>query len=193
MLHYWHTCKGFFTFPDLYAWIAQQVPLVGARLVEVGSNEGQSAACLGVELVNRGCTEARIDLVDGGDFAAAYEKNLSPIKSVIGTFHRELSWDAARHYADGSLDFVFIDASHRYEDVRADIAAWRSKVKPGAWLAGHDYCPFFPGVLQAVTEAFERVDVWRGFQSRLGEPPDFPEQYWPCWAVKMDGKGAEGW
>lgn len=52
-------------------------------------------------------------------------------------------------------DFVFLDADHSYEGVRADIAAWAPKVKPGGWLGGHDYeNPNFPkfGVTRAVNE-----------------------------------------
>ena len=43
---------------------------------------------------------------------------------------------AAKVVADGSLDFVFIDADHGA--VAADIEAWRPKLKPGGKLAGHD-------------------------------------------------------
>lgn len=55
---------------------------------------------------------------------------------------------------DGTLDFVFIDAEHSYPAVKADIAAWGPKVRPGGIIAGHDYCERFPGVAQAVQEAF---------------------------------------
>jgi hypothetical protein len=54
-----------------------------------------------------------------------------------------------------TFDFVFIDADHSYEAVAADIDAWRSKVRPGGLLCGHDYGhPRFPGVKQAVDERF---------------------------------------
>jgi hypothetical protein len=60
---------------------------------------------------------------------------------------------AANEVADGSLDFVFIDAEHTYEAVGADIDAWRPKVKPGGIISGHDYGhERFPGVKQAVDE-----------------------------------------
>jgi hypothetical protein len=60
---------------------------------------------------------------------------------------------AASQVADGSLDFVFIDADHSYEGVAADIDAWRSKVKAGGLLCGHDYGHSrFPGVKRAVDE-----------------------------------------
>ena len=52
------------------------------------------------------------------------------------------------------LDSVFIDASHEYEDVSADIQAWRALVKPGGLVAGHDFWPPDPGVMRAVHEQF---------------------------------------
>ena len=64
------------------------------------------------------------------------------------------SVQAARAFADRSLAFVFVDAEHDYGNVKADIAAWLPKVRYGGMLAGHDYAPQYPGVRQAVDEAF---------------------------------------
>jgi hypothetical protein len=69
------------------------------------------------------------------------------------TFLRLPSLEAARQVPDESLDFVFIDAIHLYEDARADIAAWLPKLRSGGVLAGHDYTPQFRGVMRAVDEA----------------------------------------
>lgn len=66
---------------------------------------------------------------------------------------------AAGEIADRSLDFVFIDADHRYAAVRDDIAAWSPKVRPGGWFGGHDYDRRFPGVIQAVNLAFGRKRI----------------------------------
>lgn len=46
---------------------------------------------------------------------------------------------AAAEVADGSLDFVFIDAFHSYESASADIRAWTPKVRPGGFVTGHDW------------------------------------------------------
>jgi len=56
----------------------------------------------------------------------------------------------ADHVEDDSLDFIFIDADHRYDGVVRDLAAWVPKLKPGGLLSGHDI--HLPGVLRAVTE-----------------------------------------
>ena len=59
---------------------------------------------------------------------------------------RERSLDVAASCEPNSLDFVFLDADHSQEAVRADIAAWWPAVKGGGLLGGHDYCDEFPGV-----------------------------------------------
>jgi uncharacterized Rossmann fold enzyme len=74
----------------------------------------------------------------------------------------ERSVPAAAHIPDASLDFVFIDADHTYEAVRADVLAWLPKVKPTGFIAGHDYeNPGYPewGVKQAVEEILGSVEV----------------------------------
>jgi hypothetical protein len=49
------------------------------------------------------------------------------------------SLDIVGTYEDESLSLCFIDGSHEYEDVKADLIAWLPKVKKGGVLAGHDY------------------------------------------------------
>ena len=52
---------------------------------------------------------------------------------------RESSVEAARLFSDWSLDFVYIDASHDYNNVKNDLNAWYPKVKTGGVVSGHDY------------------------------------------------------
>ncbi len=67
-----------------------------------------------------------------------------------------LSWEMAEKIQDRSLDFVFIDASHDYESVKKDIAAWEPKVKRGCLLCGHDIN--LEGVKKAVEEKFGKYN-----------------------------------
>jgi hypothetical protein len=62
---------------------------------------------------------------------------------------------AATLFANGSVDFVFIDADHTSEAVQADIAAWRPKIRSGGILAGHDWNTY-SSVQQAVTAMLGR-------------------------------------
>jgi hypothetical protein len=58
------------------------------------------------------------------------------------------SVDAALDFKDGSLDAVYIDAEHDYQNVLADVRAWKSKVKSGGIFCGHDWSlPFLSQIL----------------------------------------------
>ena len=65
------------------------------------------------------------------------------------------STDVATSIVSGRPSFVFIDASHAYPDVLADIAAWTPRLREGGVIAGHDHSPSYPGVERAVSEYFE--------------------------------------
>lgn len=79
---------------------------------------------------------------------------------------RSDSLEAAKGIADGSLDFVFIDADHTYAGCKADIEAWKPKIKKGGFISGHDYeNPDFPawGVKQAVHELLGQPELGDNF------------------------------
>lgn len=68
----------------------------------------------------------------------------SAMKSVVGFEDRALmlrmkSNQASQLFADNSLDFVYIDANHKYEYVKNDIELWYPKIRKGGMLSGHDY------------------------------------------------------
>lgn len=80
------------------------------------------------------------------------KRRLAPYNATI---IKKLSMDAVKDVADESLDFVYIDASHHYVDVRDDIREWAKKVRPGGIVSGHDYYVFQSGnrdVIDAVDE-----------------------------------------
>lgn len=161
MEHFYQLTEGedWFTYPNLYAQIVQTAPQK-AHFVEVGVWKGRSAAFLAVEIINSGkiITLDLVDTWDGSiehqplqeDVFEVFKKNIEPVVPYVN-IRRMDSLSAASTYKDKSLDFVFIDAAHDYENVKADILAWLPKVKPGGFLAGHDY-PTWPGVTQAVNE-----------------------------------------
>jgi predicted O-methyltransferase YrrM len=71
------------------------------------------------------------------------EANFIKAKERLAEFNcqfiRENSRDASELFKDGSLDFVFIDADHRFEHVVEDINLWEKKIRPGGIVSGHDY------------------------------------------------------
>jgi len=145
------------------------------HFVEVGAWKGRSAAFMAVEIINSG-KNIKFDCVDtweGSDWESSqtedvdlksgtlYEAFINAMKPVEGSYNaiRLPSVSASELYEDESLDFVFIDADHSYENVKADIAAWKPKIRPGGYIAGHDFNPAVPeaGLCRAVYEAFPDV------------------------------------
>lgn len=98
---------------------------------------------------------------------AAYKKTLKVTKfaGARGRIMRMTSEVAAPQIKDGSLDFVFIDGDHSYDGCKNDIRLWKSKVKPGGWIGGHDYKhekrPDLHGIDKAVEESFpiEKIEA----------------------------------
>ena len=79
------------------------------------------------------------------------------------TFIKKFSMDALADFADGSLDFVYIDAAHDFDNACMDIICWSKKVKPNGIVACHDYYYFTnSGVVKAV-DAYthcHHIDPW---------------------------------
>lgn len=67
---------------------------------------------------------------------------------------------AADFFENGTVDFVFLDASHDYEAVKRDIEAWKPKLRKGGILAGHDY--HNGGVRPAIEATLDHVSVLSG-------------------------------
>ncbi len=65
----------------------------------------------------------------------------------------ERSVEAAKRFPVESLDFVYVDAAHDYDNVRADVEAWYPLVKVGGIVGGHDFSlSSHDGLIDAVVE-----------------------------------------
>jgi predicted O-methyltransferase YrrM len=114
---------------------------LGSKLngAEIGVGEGHNAKTMLCTL-----DFERLHLVDtfaGETPPNSYEKSLrilSPFMDKV-QYHIMPSAEAAPKFADGSLDFVYIDADHSYQYVLQDCRAWWPKVKVGGIMAGHDW------------------------------------------------------
>jgi predicted O-methyltransferase YrrM len=80
-------------------------------------------------------------------YQTAYKK----LESYNATIMRLPSAEAVGKFADGSLDFVFIDGDHAFDAVMLDLILWVPKVRPGGMVLLHDYTILQgPGVVRAV-------------------------------------------
>lgn len=152
--HFYQTIgEDWFTYPNLYKSMVEKYK-DGGWFVEVGSWKGRSASYMAVEIHNSGYADnIEFDCVDTWEGSVEHQdmdevkndllyqtflENIKPVSHIINPI-RKSSIEASKLYKDNSLDFVFIDASHEYEDVIDDIKAWLPKIKVGGILAGHDY------------------------------------------------------
>lgn len=129
-------------------WIVRTVRMIKgpAEIVEVGSFKGRSLIATGLSMTNGG----RLFSIDSNqtktpgtwvqDHLAIALKLIMDLNSEVFAQHFKMkSKKAVELFKDNSLDYVFIDGDHSYEEVCHDIDAWRMKVKKGGILAGHDY------------------------------------------------------
>lgn len=183
MDHFYLNIPGWFDYHGIYRAAINATP-DGGHVVEVGCFKGCSSSYLAVEIANSGKT-IQFDCVDhfqgspehqaggvveDGDVVAGrlqevFVENMRPVENFYNIKAMN-SVDAAATYADASLDFVFIDAAHEYEDVIADLQAWLPKVKSGGIFAGHDI--HHPPVQQAVSELI----------------PNYSHEN-PCWVYRV--------
>ena len=197
--HIYESIEGWFNFEDLYSQVASKTQN-GWKLVEIGCWQGRSAAFLATELANSGKTfdfycvdtwdgseehlnensHAYSPLVQQKDWL--YNKfltNMEPLKDYFTPIRKE-SIEAAKDFEDNSLDFVFIDASHDYNNVMADLEAWYPKMKKceccgrsDSILTGHDFIA--RGVSQAVIDfCFKRGLQWKAGKKHVSDT---------CWRI----------
>jgi hypothetical protein len=166
----WSSVPGYFNYWRFYESVADEIP-DGCKVVEVGSWFGRSIIFLAQVLKLRGKKNVQLYAVDtfkgeqtqpehtdvvaahGGSIRHDFEANIKrcEVDDMITIIEGD-SAESAKYFDDGSLQFCYIDAAHDYESVKRDIAAWKSKVTPGALLAGHD--AQWHEVQRAVKEAF---------------------------------------
>ena len=105
------------------------------------------------------------------------KKAIRKLEPFNASILRMTSMEALDHFADGSLDFVYIDGAHDYDHVKEDLAGWCKKLKDDGVLAGHDYCmEKGAGVIKAVNEFVQSHGIDEWYVTR-GRNPSF--LFWP--------------
>lgn len=170
MEHFYQNISGWHNnLPKLYKQIVEEAQ-DGSHFVEIGCWLGSSTSCMVVEIINSkknikfNCIDTWLGSIEHQNDpyvieGTLYRKFIENMKPVEGYYTpiRKASTEAAKLYADNSLDFVLIDGAHDYENVKADITAWLPKVKVGGILAGDDYP--WPDVNRVVNELLQNVIV----------------------------------
>ncbi len=159
---------------------AQAVPRE-AVIVEIGSHHGRSTAILA------SATDARVVAVDpyhdprwGGAERSLdlFRANLDRLGHEV-TLIRDYGASAGRAWAGADVGMLFVDGAHDYENVSADLAAWRPHLSSDATVFMHDAF-LTVGVTRAMFEHmyFDRPFAFTGhcrslvrFEQRPGHLP----------------------
>lgn len=168
--------EGWFNMEEQYRKLLDQVPINGT-FVELGCWKGKST-CFLLEEVQKDGLRREIYIVDNfaGSTNTAQEKvvykdvnsselyhefrnNIKSMQHLISDIINMDSADAAVGFRNQSVDVIFIDAGHSYENVKADIQAWLPKMKKGGIMAGHDYNDSWSGVIKAVNELLGKDNI----------------------------------
>lgn len=178
MKDHYKNVPGWFNCPELYSRMINLAPaLQPSTFVEIGCWKGKSSSYMAEQIslsgkpikffcvdTWRGTTAEPHHQVDP-DVAndRLFEVFTNNMSSFVGHYTpiRSLSVEAASQFSNNSLDFVYIDASHEYEDVKDDINAWLPKVKVGGTIAGDDYNS--RNVSRAVNELINNVSELNRF------------------------------
>lgn len=145
----------------------------GGEAVEIGVAEGEfSRAILDaakprrLHLIDPWEHQAQADYEDDPNNASAdeQERRFQAVSQAFAAetaagrvvIHRAYSGAVADTFADGQLDWVYIDGLHTRAGAAADLAAYAPKIRPGGFILGHDYTNNFVaqqlqfGVIEAV-------------------------------------------
>lgn len=161
----WKDIPGFFGFGKIYDEIAINCNN-SSLIVEIGSYYGRSISYLLTRLheLNKTPTIVCIDHFKGSeehdqkDYYEEFKKNIASLEIPISIKTMAISSDiACKTFMNQSVDYLMIDASHKYEDILNDITIWKPKVKPGGIISGDDYD--WPGVKKAVHESLDSYSI----------------------------------
>ena len=132
---------------DMINWIDNIRPTQEMRIIEIGSYIGESTMIFAdrfKEVVSVDPYINDYDLEDAACSFAPFDKvyeqfvrntlSIPNVKSI-----RETSQNAFSILKDQQWDMVYIDGLHTLEGVSYDIAHYKTIIKPGGFVCGHDY------------------------------------------------------
>lgn len=168
MEHFNQNFTGWFTYFNYYKELAKKLPN-NCTFAEIGCWTGKAVSFMMVELINQNKNPTIICVDTWEGFPEHIDHPEIINKSLIHDFYENTkpirkniipmcgkSINMAKLIADNSLDGIFIDADHGYEESKSDILSWLPKVKNGGIICGHDY-DWNPGGVLTVKRATDDI------------------------------------
>lgn len=121
--------------------LLEQLP-TGGVCAEIGVDQGDFTA-----RILATCRPKRLHLVDLWGSRRYSQTKCDQVRQKFSTqvadgtvvIHRKSSLEAAGGFDDAMFDWVYLDTTHAYQLTAAELQAYARKIKPGGYLAGHDY------------------------------------------------------
>ena len=132
---------------DMINWLNAIRPTSEMRMIEIGSYVGESTLMFAQNFKEVVSVDPYIndyDLTDDACHHAPFDKVYAEfIKNTLAIHNiksiRETSQNAFSILKDQQWDMVYIDGLHTFEGVSYDIEHYKSIIKPGGFICGHDY------------------------------------------------------
>ncbi len=90
-----------------------------------------------------------------------HNSHLIRVKRILAPFNIQIikkkSMDALNDFEDNSLDFIHIDANHKFDFVMEDLIGWAKKVRSGGIISGHDYFNWTGGDVVLAVDTYTRA------------------------------------
>lgn len=156
--------QGWFDYQSTFDFLVASVPDSGI-FVECGAWLGSSSSYL-CDIANNRINIYIVDTWLGSPNELNSSHKLATEKNIYEIFLDNMgdrsfiplrmdSCEAAQKFEDNSCDVIYIDMTHTYDAVKRDIECWVPKVKPGGYIAGHDYS--CPDVSKAVNDSLKDI------------------------------------
>ena len=140
-------------------------------ICEVGCWRGRSTTCLADNTIGsvhavdhwRGSEEHQP--VDADKLYAMFIEQMFPYiaSGKVVPIRGESVQVASKFQQSGrTFDMVFVDASHDYESVSADIRAWKPLVRSGGLFCGHDagHPPIMRALAELLPQSHNENSMW---------------------------------
>jgi Methyltransferase domain len=137
----------------------------GNTTMQIAANVPENAVVFTLDLpVDQTIGPESLDNEDEKYVASGQRKNRVYARMPLRSRIRELFGDSVTFDFDAALegrkiDFVFIDASHSYENVKRDTENILPRLADSAIVLWHDYQPFWHGVCRYLNELSRTLPI----------------------------------